>query len=107
MKENFADVVKYWPKESQMLAQVTREDNRITVLPQNIINEIGVSEESCVVFSAFAAKNPRVWERNFLSGNRLIEELQQNFTHYHGQDRKIDYVVRKIPGLFEDDRLFQ
>ena len=107
MREVCPDVVKYWPKESQMLGQVRMEDRRIAKFPQKILDEVGEEiGNNVVIFSAFGGKNDSMWSFNTYQGQRLIVELQNKFPSYHGGGRKINYVVKKVPGFKKDNELF-
>jgi len=109
MKGAFPDCIKYWPKGSEMLAQVMREDPSITAFPQSVVDAIGNAEEitqSVVIFSAFAGKDDDQWIENLMQGDKLVVDLQQRFNKTQGSDRKIMYVVNYIPGYMEDDEVF-
>jgi len=110
MKEKFSGVVKYWPKDSQMLQQVMREDSRITAFPQRLFTEIGSLDEivqNVVIFSAFAGKDEAQWGRNCTLGQIMINDLQEKFTHHAGIDRRVTYVVNRVEGFYEDVDLFR
>jgi len=110
MRATFPRLVKYWPKGSDMLAQVQLEDSRISEFPPALIDAIGSVEDvtqSCVVFSSYAGLNSTLWDDYLTQGEQLITELQQNFPRAAGQDRNIVYHVERIPGYLGDDDLMK
>ena len=93
-----------------MLTQVMKEDQRIKEFPKTIIEQIGSVEEishNVVVFSAFGGRDKGQWNINFCLGEKLIAGLQSKFPYHQGSERKITYVVNKIPGFRQDNELFK
>ena len=89
-----------------MLGQVMKEDKRIKKFPQKILDEVGEEiGNNVVVFSAFAGKNDAQWSFNLYQGQKLIVDLQKKFPNHEG-GRKINYVVKNVPGFQEDKDLF-
>ena len=93
-----------------MLTQVIKEDKNIKGFPKKILEQIGSAEEinhNVVVFSAFAGKDEEKWDVNLKLGQKLITDLQINFPNHEGSQRKMTYIINKVPSFGDDDELFQ
>jgi len=94
-----------------MLQQVMIEDASITKFPTKIARAVGSLEEftnnSSIIFSAYAGADKRLTGYNARLGRKLIEELPNRFPNPIGPDNKPGYEVKKISGFNSDQELIK
>jgi len=94
-----------------MLQQIMIEDASITKFPTKVVRAVGSIEEftnnSSIIFSAYAGNDNKLTGYNARLGRKLIEELPSRFPNLIGPDNKPGYDVKKIPGYNSDPELIK